>query len=106
MVLVVFAAMIPPRLRLPARERLPALVSWLALEKKLILPVLLSPSCKVCPLVVASVPVAVRYVALLLSPEILAVGVPEFTLMKANFADAVALDPSKRSCVGFLSKIA
>ncbi len=38
--------------------------------------------------------------------EILAVGVPELTLRKANFAEAVALLPRSRSCVPILSKIA
>jgi len=39
-------------------------------------------------------------------PAIEAVGAPLFTLIKANLAEAVALDPSKKSSVGFLSKIA
>src|SRR6266480_4073585 len=60
MVLVGFAAIIPPRLRLPARESVPVLVRKLAFEKKLMLPVSVSPNCRVCPFVVASIPVAVR----------------------------------------------
>ena len=54
------------------------------------LPVELLPKVNVCLLVVASIPVPVRYV--LLSPlfaEIEAVGVPLFTFIKANLADCV-----------------
>ena len=88
---------------LPARVRLPVVVRTLALEKKLILPVV--PRVRVCPLVVPMVPLPVRDKALFPVPEILAVGVPPATLMKANFAELVALEPSKRSSVVFLSKI-
>jgi hypothetical protein len=38
-------------------------------------------------------------------PEIVAVGEPEFTLIKPNFAEVVALPPIKRSTVAFLGFI-
>src|SRR6266568_106132 len=91
---------------MPAIERFPALVSALALEKKLMLPVLTLPNWRVCLFVVPKTPVPVKKLALL--PELaetLAVGTPELTLMKANLADVVALLPSKRSCVAILSRI-
>jgi len=88
-----------------ASVRLPVVVSTFAVEKKLILPVPAAPSCKVCPLVVASVPVAVRYVALLFAADRDAVGVPPATLVNANFALTVALLPSSKSSVVFLSKM-
>src|SRR5438876_10619256 len=52
-------------------------------------PVDADPSCNVCALVVPRTPVAVREVALLLAPETEAVGVPELTLITANFAEVV-----------------
>jgi len=55
--------------------------------------------------VVVRIPVAVRYVALLFAADNDAVGVPELTLVNANFADPVAVAPSKKSSVVFLSKI-
>jgi len=97
MVLAVFAVIIPPMLILPARDRLPALVSVFALEKKLIFPVDAVPSCKVCLFVVPRIPVAVSEVVLLFEPEIEAVGTPLPTFVKANFALAVLVLPSKRS---------
>jgi len=39
-------------------------------------------------------------------PEIEAVGVPPATLTNANLADAVAFEPSNKSCVCNRSKIA
>src|SRR5579872_5804743 len=98
MVLVVAALMIP------ARVKLPEVVRTLAPEKKLILPEV--PRVNVCPLVVPRVPLPERNVALLPVPEIEAVGIPPATLVKANLAELVALEPSNRSWVVFLSKIA
>jgi len=89
----------------PASVRLPVDVRTLALEKKLMLPVVPLPSCKVWLLVVPSIPVAVRDVAPVV-PEIEAVGVPPATLVKANFAEAVDVPPSRKSCVVILSVIA
>jgi len=105
MVFVVFAAMMPPIERLFARVKLPALVRLFAGEKKLILPVDVVPSVRLCLFDVPRTPAPVKKVALLPVPEILAVGVPPATLVKANFALLVALEPSKRSSVVFLSKI-
>jgi len=105
-VLVVFAAMIPPIERLLARVRLPALVRVFALEKKLMLPVEPLPNCNVCLFVVPRTPVPVSNVALLPLPaEIEAVGTPPATLVNANFALVVACDPSSKSSVVFLWKI-
>jgi len=87
----------PPKVPFPARERLPRVSRTLALEKKLILPV--EPSVRDWPLVVPSVPLPVRYAALLPVPEILAVGVPPATLVTANFAEAVEVPPTSRSRV-------
>ena len=65
------------------------------------------PRVKLCALVVPRTPVPVRKVALLaVFAEILAVGVPEFMFVIANFAEPVELLPSKKSCEGILSKIA
>jgi len=92
-VLVVFALMIPPSVRLPE------LVRTLALEKKLMLPVVPLPSCKVCLFVVPRTPVAVSDVAPIVPAETDAVGVPPATLVNANFALLVAVEPSSRSSV-------
>src|SRR5437763_696388 len=88
-----------------ARVRFPAVVKTLALEKKLMLPVLVSPKVKVCLAVVASAPLAERDKAPDVPAEMEAVGIPELTLINPNRALLVALLPSKRSCVVFLSKI-
>src|SRR6185369_9649466 len=54
----------------------------------------------VCALVVPRFPAPVKKVLLSGVPaEIEAVGTPLATLLKANFAEAVAVDPSKRSSV-------
>ena len=50
-------------------------------------------------------PLPVRDKALLPVPEIEAVGVPPATLRKPNLALLVAVEPSNRSWVVFLSKI-
>jgi len=50
----------PANVPLPARLRLPVVLRTFAVLKKLILPVLVSPSCRVCLAVVASVPLAER----------------------------------------------
>ncbi len=93
-VLLVAAEMIP------ARERLPELVRALLLEKKLILPVFASPSCKVCLLLVARIPLPESDVALLPElAEIEAVGVPPATFSKANLAELEDVPPSSRSSV-------
>jgi len=92
MVFVVFAAIIP------AIVRFPEVVSEFALEKKLMLPVLLLPSCKVCLFVVARMPLAVSDVDPVVADRE-AVGVPPATLINANFAELVALEPRRRSCV-------
>ena len=64
------------------------------------LPVLTSPSVKFCLFVVPSMPVPVRYVELFpLLAEILAIGVPLFTLITANFAEEVDVPPNARSRV-------
>ena len=70
------------------------------------LPVPAAPRVSVWPFVVLRIPVAVNESALLLAPEIEAVGVPAPTLRKPNFAELVALDPSKRSSLVFLSNMA
>jgi len=69
------------------------------------LPVEGVPNCKVCLLLVPSTPVEVSEVAPVV-PAIEAVGVPPATLVKAKAALLVALEPSSRSCVVFLSKMA
>ena len=98
---------VPPKVPLPARERLPRVSRTLAVEKKLMLPVEPFPNWRVCALVVPRTPFPVREVALFpLLAEIVAVGVPELTLVNANLAEVVALDPRSRSWVVFLSKIA
>src|SRR5437763_12913878 len=62
---------------------------------KLISPVEALPSVRVCLLVVPNVPSPVIYVALFpLLADIDAVGVFALTLMKANFALAVAVPPT------------
>ena len=65
------------------------------------LPVEVPPIFKVCLLVVKMLPVASRERALLLAQEIEAVGVPLFTLIKPNLADAVEIPPTNRSTVVF-----
>src|SRR5258708_344906 len=69
------------------------------------LPVLAPPIVKVWALVVPRVPVAVNETALLFVPEIEAVGVPPATLVKANLALVVALDPKSKYWVAILSKM-
>ena len=61
------------------------------------LPVLLSPKVRVCFVVVANLPSAVRYAEPALPAETEATGVPELTFSTANFAEVVAFDPSSRS---------
>src|SRR5487761_426278 len=68
---------------------------------KTMLPVLLSPSVKDCFAVVASVPAAERYTPPGVPADTEATGVPPATFINANFALAVAVDPSKRSSVMF-----
>lgn len=68
-------------------------------------PVVEPPSVKVCMLVVARFPAPVSKVALLLElAEIVAVGVPEPTLMNANFADEVDCPPIEKSTVELFAK--
>ena len=86
----------------PVCSKLPFRVSVPVPPKGLILtlPVLPSPIVKSCVLVVPITPLPVINVAL--SPfdaEILAVGVPEFTLITANFADWVDVPPRAKSKV-------
>jgi len=95
----------PANVPLPASETFPNESSTLALEKKLILPVVPVPNCNVCLFVVPRMPVAVRDVAPIVPAETDAVGMPPATLVKANLADVVAVLPISRSCVVFLSKI-
>jgi len=83
-----------------ASVRLPAFVSELLLEKKLILPVVALPNWSVCLLVVPNTPVAVNEVAPVV-PAIDAVGVPPATLVKANFALLVAVEPNNKSSLVF-----
>jgi len=66
------------------------------------LPVDPPPSVKFCALVVWSLPSAVKKLAPLIPAERDAVGMPELTLVNANRAEAVALDPRSKSCVWFL----
>src|SRR5579872_3225503 len=96
---------VPPRVPLPARERLPRVSRTLAFEKKLILPVEPFPNWRVCLLLVPRTPVAVSEVAPVV-PETEAVGVPPATLVTANLAELVAVPPRRKSCVVFLSTIA
>ena len=70
------------------------------------LPVVAEPSVSVWPLVVPMLPVASSDSALLLAPEMDAVGVPPATFTKANFALVVAVDPSRKSWVVIRSLIA
>jgi len=87
-------AVVPmPILPLPRAVRavVPPETSWT-------LPVVALPSWRVCALVVPRTPLPVRKVALLPElAEMLAVGVPAATLVKANFALAVAFPPTSRS---------
>src|SRR5579862_1510863 len=99
MVLVVAALMMPPSERLFTRVRLPALVRLFAFEKKLILPVVPVPNWSACLLLVPRTPVAVSVVAPVIPADKEAVGVPPATLVKANFALVVAVDPRRRSSV-------
>ena len=70
------------------------------------LPVVLPPSVKVWRLVVARLPVAVRNVPPVVPAESVAVGVlPALIPVTANRALLVAVLPSRRSSVVFLSKI-
>ena len=71
----------------------------------MILPVLVVPSVNVCLFVVPIVPSPVSERALLPVPEMEAVGVPPATFKKPNLALVVAVEPSNRSSVVFLSKI-
>ena len=64
-----------------------------------IFPVELPPRVSVWALVVCIVPVALRDRALLEVPEILAVGVPPATLIKANLAEVVDTPPRRTSTV-------
>lgn len=81
---------------LPERVRFPELVKELEPLKKLMLPVFVSPMVRVCLLVVAITPVLLR----VRFPEMEAVGVPEpTTLMKANLAEFVEVEPRRRSSV-------
>jgi len=91
----------PVEVKVPAPVKLApeAVKAVVPFGARTMLPVPAAPSCKVCPLVVASVPAAVRYVALLFEPDIDAVGVPPATLTKANLAEAVELPPSSTSSV-------
>jgi len=63
------------------------------------LPVEALPSVRLWALVVPRIPVALSDNAILFAPEIEAVGVPPATLVKANLALLVAVEPSKRSSV-------
>src|SRR5258706_5088306 len=80
---------------LPPNVRLPLLVNELALLKKLIFPVLLSPIVNVWLFVVAITPALFR----VMFPEIDAVGIPDALLMNANFALLVEVPPSNKSSV-------
>ena len=65
-----------------------------------IFPVLVPPIVRLCALVVPRLPLPVRKVALLaVDPAILAVGVPPATLMNANLAEEVDVDPRRTSSV-------
>ena len=72
-------------------------------ESITILPVEAPPTNKVWALVVPRLPAAVKNVLLFEPAERLAVGTPEFTFKKANFALAVDCPPMRKSCVIFLS---
>jgi len=95
---------VPPKVPLPASVRLPEVERALALEKKLMLPVEALPNWRVCLLLVPRMPLELNDVEPV-EPEAEAVGLPPATLVKANFAEVVAVDPSKRSSVVFRSKI-
>src|SRR6185437_2153673 len=66
---------------------------------KIIFPVLLSPRVNACFAAVAIVPFAAIYMPLLIPADMDAVGVPDWTLMKANFAEEVADEPRSKSSV-------
>lgn len=68
------------------------------LGDKVISPVVVPPTIKVCILVVAIVPAEVRYVAPV-APETDAVGVPELTFKNPNLADEDEVPPNKTSIV-------
>jgi len=97
---VSFSPVVPPKVPFPARERFPSVSITLLLEKKFTLPVV--PSVRLCPLVVPIVPVDVNDNAILFAPEMEAVGVPPATLVKANLAEPVAVEPRSRSSVIFV----
>ena len=80
------------------------LILRLAPGTKLMSPVEAEPMVNVCLLVVKILPLASNERALLEAPEILAVGVPEFTPVKANLALAVETPPTRRSRVAILGK--
>src|SRR3989344_1774087 len=68
-------------------------------------PVVAPPRVRVCEFVVPRFPAPVKKVALSpLAAEIVAVGVPVPTFMKANFAEAVDCPPIDTSTVEFLGK--
>ena len=87
----------------PLSVKLPVLVIKLLPLKKFTLPVV--PRVRDWPFCVPITPLPLSESAFVPVPEIEAVGVPPATLRNPNFALAVALDPSKRSSVVFLSKI-
>lgn len=88
---------VPLTVKLLPNVNAPAEVRLLVGLKKLMLPVLASPTVKVCLLVVASVPVALMYRPPVRPAEREAVGVPPAMLVTANLAELVAVEPSKRS---------
>ena len=69
-------------------------------------PVSVSPKVKVCFVVVAKVPVALRYTPPAAPAETDAVGVPVATFKKPNLADAVLIDPIKTSSDAFIGEMA
>src|SRR6185503_18440449 len=105
---------VPVAFKLATPERLPfaiklepdAVKAVDPAELRTTLPVEDPPKVSVCALVVPRTPLPCRYVALFaVFAEIVAVGVPELTLINPIFALLVALEPSNRSWLGILSKI-
>src|SRR5260221_631921 len=99
---------VPLAFKFTTPERLPFAVRFAPLavravdpaEVKTTFPVLLPPSVRLCALVVPRLPSPVKKVVLLdRFPEREAVGTPDATFSKANFAALVEVPPSRRSSV-------
>lgn len=95
-----------PEVRVPEISRFPVTVVLSRIDNRpdpesiTTFPVVVLPRVKLCPFVVAKLPKPVKYVAMFPEfPEIVAVGVPEFTFTTANFEELVDTPPKRKSKV-------